>query len=106
MLGVEASDEPRRSEWTIAPIYMSQSHVRPARANEAKGRPVELIELVERTHRVQDLAERNGRRVERRVGEGKGDKRDSVRIFIKVGENCATWDRTFGVRSRLNSIVR
>lgn len=69
MLGVEASDEPRRSEWTIAPIYMSQSHVRPARANEAKGRLVELIELVEGTHRVQDLAERNGRRGQRERGE-------------------------------------
>lgn len=58
MLRVVASEEPRRSERTIAPIYMSQSHVRPARARE-RGEEPGLIERVG-DRRVSELAGETG----------------------------------------------
>ena len=60
MLRVVASEEPRRSEWTIAPIYMSQSHVRTACAKERR----EELEHIERVG-VLELAEKRGTLVDR-----------------------------------------
>ena len=67
-----ASDEPRRSEWPIAPIYMSQSHVSLARGEEGPG------DGAYGTCRVQRVVGHEDVRLE-----GRGGSARIVRIFIK-----------------------